>query len=174
MIIVGIDPGLSGALALLGHDAQLLHLEDIPVMQRGTGGAKVVNQVNATALADLLRSLLEPYDKNECLVMIEMAQSMPAAVKDKFGRVKILQGGASIFNTGHTAGVIEGVVAALRFPHRLVRPVEWKKAMKLTATKEQCRAHAQRLYPEAPLHLVKHHNRAESILIARYGHQTYA
>lgn len=174
MIVVGIDPGLTGAVACIGHKAQMLHLQDIPVMERGSGGATVKNQVNATALAELLREWLNPYDKNEILVVIEMAQSMPAAVRTKGGGIKIVQGGSSIFSTGHSAGMIEGVVGACHYQHRLVKPTEWKKVMRLTATKEQCRAYAQRLYPEAPLHLMKHHNRAEALLLARYGHQLYA
>jgi hypothetical protein len=46
--------------------------------------------------------------------------------------------------------------------------------MKLTTNKDQSRAQAQRLYPIAELHLHRHHNRAEAILLARYGHMTYA
>ena len=174
MIIVGIDPGLTGAIAVLGHRAELLRpIEDMPVMQRGAGAAAVKNQVNAAALAEYLRTVLAPYDSNEVRVFIEEAQSMPAAVRGKGGVVKIIQGGASIFSTGLTAGHIEGVVAALRFPHELVRPNVWKKAVKTASTKEQARATATRLYPEASLHRVKDHNRAEALLIARYGHEKY-
>ena len=173
MLTIGIDPGLTGAIGVLAGGCYV-NCKDIPVMQRSTGSAKVTNQVDGNALADLLRELTKDHDRNATLVLIEMAQSMPAAVKGKGGVVKIVQGGASIFSTGHSAGTIEGVVAALRLPHRLVRPGDWKKALRLTSTKEQCRAFARRLFPDAPLHLVKHHNRAESLLLAHYGHTVYA
>lgn len=173
MIVIGIDPGLTGAISMVDR-LGYRKMADMPVMQRGSAAAKVINQVNGTALADLLREWTQEYDKGEILVIIEQAQSMPAAVRDKRGAVKIVQGGASIFATGLTAGIIEGVVAAIGFPHRLVRASDWKKALKVTATKEQCRAFAHRLYPDADLRLKKHHNRAESLLIAHYGYQAYA
>ena len=175
MIIVGIDPGLTGAIAMIGHRAELLRpIEDMPVMQRGAGAGAVKNQVHAAALAEYLRQSLEGFDTNEVMIMIEEAQSMPAAVRGKGGQIKIVQGGASIFSTGLSAGLIEGTVAALRFPHELVRPHVWKKAMKTVSTKEQARATAARLYPEASLHRVKDHNRAEALLIACYGYEKRA
>lgn len=175
MIIIGIDPGLTGAVANIGHRGELLHaIADMPTMQRGAGTGAVKNQVNAGALAELLRGWLEPFDSNEVRILIEEAQSMPAAVRGKGGQIKIVQGGASIFSTGLTAGLVEGVVAALRFPHELVRPNIWKKAVKHASTKEQARALAARMYPEASLHRMKDHNRAEALLIARYGHERYA
>ena len=164
MIVVGVDPGLTGALSMLGHRAELLHLEDMPVMQRGDGSGAVKNQVNCSALSELLREWLDPYDKNQIHVFIEQAQSMPAVIKGK-----VVQGGASIFSTGLTAGMIEGVVASRGYPHTLVRPAEWKKVFKLKSAKEQARALAQRMYPEASLHRMKDHDRAESLLIAKYG-----
>lgn len=170
MIIIGIDPGLTGAIAMIGRRAELLQMSDMPVMQRGAGTAAVKNQVNGRALTEILCEWVKEYDRNEVQVFIELAQSMPAAVRQKGGGVKIVQGGASIFSTGHTAGVIEGVVAARGFTHHLVSASVWKKAMKLTATKEQSRALAIRLFPTADIHRMKDHNRAEALLIAKYGH----
>lgn len=162
MIIAGIDIGLTGAIATLGHKSELLGLDDMPVMQRGAGKAKVKNQVNPTELAALLHEHLKHHDKNEILVIIELVAAMPK------------QGVSTMLSLGHTAGIIEGVVATKGYPHRLVSPQAWKKAMKITANKEAGRAMAQRLYPQAVLNLMKHHNRAEAILLALYGQQTYA
>ena len=82
MIIVGIDPGLTGAIAMIGHRAELMRpIEDMPVMQRGAGAGAVKNQVNAAALAEYLRAALEGFDTNEVRILIEEAQSMPAAVR---------------------------------------------------------------------------------------------
>lgn len=161
MIIVGIDPGITGALAAINHKG-LQAVADMPVMQRSKGGATVKNQVNAAALAELLRTWLEGYDKNEIRIFIERVQAMPK------------QGVSTMFSMGHTCGIIEGVVAARGYAHELVTPNEWKKALKLGKDKNQARTMAQRLYPEAPLSLAKHHNRAEAILIARYGYHASA
>lgn len=179
MIIIGIDPGLTGAMALLTA-AGLQDCLDIPVMQRGTGAGSVKNQVNAAALDEILRSWSADHDKNEIMVMIENQRPMPA-VRETPGQGKgfrITQGSASIFSLGLTAGMIEGVVVARGLRHELVEPAEWKKALKLSAKgadkKAVARAMATRLYPNAPLHRVKDHNRAEAILIAHHGYGKYA
>ena len=169
MNVIGVDPGLTGALALLNHRG-LLACTDMPTMIKGNGEGAVKNQVDPGALADLLRAWIEGKDKNEIMVLIE-AQG-PVRLPGN----KIL-GGASAFSLAYTAGVIEGVVTALRLPRELVTPSAWKKALGLTAKgpdkKALARAMAQRYYPEADICRVRDHNRAEAILIARYGHQKY-
>lgn len=162
MYVVGIDPGISGALALVGPGARLLRVADMPTMPRGSGGAFVKNQVAPAALAELLRDWLSDTDKNEVRVLLESVTAMPK------------QGVASTFSLALTAGLIEGVVAARGYSHELVRPQEWKKAMGLSASKDQARAKASRIYPEADIHRVKDHNRAEAILIARFGYDRSA
>lgn len=155
MICIGIDPGLTGAIAVVGPRG-LRALEDLPTMERSPGGF-VKNQVNPAALAAMIREWLQEHDKNEFQVMLEMAGAMPG------------QGLVSTLSIGMTAGIIEGVIATLGLRHELTKPSQWKKAMKLTSDKEACRAAAQRLYPDAPIHLTKHHNRAEALLLAHYG-----
>jgi len=161
MVVIGIDPGISGALAMVTHHG-LVHVADMPVMPRGAGGAYVKNQVAPAALAQILSGWLSGYDKNEIAVLLESVTAMPK------------QGVASTFSLALTAGLIEGVLAARGYPHELVRPQEWKKAMGLSASKDQARMKAARLYPEADIHRVKDHNRAEAILIARYGYDRRA
>ena len=162
MITIGIDPGLTGALAMLGHKAEFLRVSDIPVMKRLGPKAAVKNQVNGAALEEILRGWTEDYDKNEIVAFIETPIAFPG------------QHVATIAAAFLTAGIIEGVLSARHFAHQLVRPADWKKAMGLSADKDQARARAIRLYPEAPLALAKHHNRAEALLIARYGHEQIA
>lgn len=161
MIVVGIDPGLTGALALLAPNG-LQAIADMPVMMRGAGTGAVKNQVDSIALSELLHCWLDPFDKNEIVVMIEAQSPMGGG-----------QHASMIFSLAFTAGIIEGVVAAQRYPHKLVAPGIWKKAMGLSAktkdAKDMARTMAQRMYPDAELHLKKHHNRAESLLIAHYG-----
>ena len=55
MIVIGIDPGLTGAIAKIGHHGEYWAVLDMPVMQRGGDQAKVMNQVNQPAMADIMR-----------------------------------------------------------------------------------------------------------------------
>ena len=175
MIVIGIDPGLTGAIAKIGHRGEYFAVLDIPIMQRGGDQAKVMNQVNQPAMANILRDMMVAHDMNEIMVVTEKVASMPAVVRTpgKGEGFKIAQGGASIFSFGHTAGCIETVVAVLGFRMELVRPSEWKKAMNLKGDKEQVRAEAIRAFPTAPLGRLKDHNRAEALMLARYGYQKY-
>ncbi len=150
MIIVGIDPGITGAIAFVDHHRNY-NVEDIPVMAKGKGTSKVRNQVNGAALKSLL--MTEPVGR----VCIERVSSMPG------------QGAASIFSLGDTFGCIRGVCAALGLPVDIITPQQWKKHYKLGSDKEVVRAKAIELFPDAPLGRKKDHNRAEALLIARYG-----
>ena len=151
--IVGIDPGLTGAIAILGPNGAIV--EDIPVMANGSS-AKVKNVINAPELARLLRPHITEID----MAYVERVSTMPG------------QGVASQGSLMHSAGVIEGVLGALGVPVMLVSPAKWKKAMGLGSDKEASRAVAQRLFPDAPLGRKKDHNRAESLLLAEYGRKT--
>lgn len=162
MILIGIDPGLTGAIAMIGHRAEYLGCQDMPVIARNGPKAHVKNQVNGAGLAELLRGWLSPYDKNEVHVVLEMPIAFPG------------QHAAAVAAAFHTAGVIEGVITARGYALTLVRPNEWKKVLKLGKDKNEARAHAVRLFPEASLHRVKDHNRAEALLIAKYGHDLHA
>ncbi|HVA19802.1 MAG TPA: hypothetical protein VMU55_06495 [Solirubrobacteraceae bacterium] len=166
MIVIGIDIGLSGALAC--HGKGLIAVADMPTMQRGDGGATVRYQVNAAGLAELLRAWIVGYDKNEVMVVIEKVSAMPRALNGRS------QGGASTFSLGLSAGIVEGVVSAMHLPHELVPPARWKAALKVPKGKPAARALAQRLYPGVNLSRVKDHNRAEAILIGLYGYRKHA
>lgn len=162
MIVIGIDPGLTGGISMLGQRGQYIRVVDIPTMQRMSAKASVKNQVDGGALAELLREWCEGWDKNEIVVVIETPIAFPG------------QNSSTTASAFLTSGIIEGVVMARRHTHYLVSPSEWKKSMKLGKDKELCRAAAIRLFPDAPLTRKKDHNRAESLLIAHYGFNKYA
>lgn len=162
MIVIGIDPGLTGGISMLGHRGQYHHCVDMPVMQRMSKSASVKNQVNGGALTELLRDWMQPHDKNEVVIVIETPIAFPG------------QNASTTASAFLTSGIIEGVVMARGYTHYLVSPSEWKKALKLSKDKEICRAAAIRLFPEASLARKKDHNRAESLLIAHYGFNKYA
>lgn len=158
MIVIGIDPGLTGAVAMLGHRGELLHMADMPTMEKGKAKGHVRRQVNGAGLAAALRAWMTDYDRNECWVFLETPIAFPG------------QHVAAIAAAFQTAGIIEGVVVTMGLQLTNVPPAEWKKALALTKSKEQARAKAIRMFPSASLDRVKDHNRAEALLIAKYGH----
>jgi len=144
-MLMGIDPGVSGALAVLDGE-RLVDVYDMPTMQDGKR-----RQVNAAAVAKLIRA------HSPAAVVVEAVHSMPG------------QGVASSFAFGQSLGAIHGVVAALGIPLHTVTPQSWKRRAGLIGTaKDQARAKAQQMYPGAPLARVKDQGRADAILIARY------
>ncbi|NJD35375.1 MAG: hypothetical protein FIA96_11180 [Betaproteobacteria bacterium] len=152
-LYLGIDPGLTGALALLDDKGSMHSVEDLPVMARGKG--RVKHEIDPAALARLLR----PHADQIALAVVEQVGSMPG------------QGVASVFSMGHTLGSITGVVQALGIPLRLVTPAVWKREAGISSDKNLARSEASRLFPAAPLDRVKDHNRAEALLLARYSMQ---
>ena len=152
-VVVGIDPGLSGAVAFLPEPPWLPWVEDIPTVVHSKSGF-VKNAVDAMGLA----RMLEPYAMlGQARVFLEHVNAFPG------------QGVGSMFSLGMTFGTIAGVVAALRMPLQFVGPAEWKAHFKLTKDKDLARGLATRLYPDIDLSRKKDHNRAEALLIARYG-----
>jgi crossover junction endodeoxyribonuclease RuvC len=146
---IGIDPGLSGAIAVLGDNQSLFAVYDMPVMALSKGKS----QVNAAALAVILREVLVP-----TVAYLEAVSAMPG------------QGVSGMFSFGTSYGIVQGVLAALRIPVVLVRPQTWKARAGLKGSeKDMARTLAIRLYPDAELSLKKHIGRADAILIARFG-----
>ena len=151
MILIGIDPGVSGAIAFLYDDGQV-RVFDMPVMALS---AKK-QQVNSAALADLIRPSMN--HQGTMTAYVEQVHSMPG------------QGVAAMFNFGTSYGVIKGVLATLQIPMVLVTPHSWKKRAGLIGKdKDASRTLAQQLYPAAPLGRKKDVGRADAILIARFG-----
>lgn len=159
MHYIGIDPGLTGAIALL-NDKALVAVNDLPTMPVGKGEGRVKNQINAAAFHQLLLGMLaqvEPQEDGKPTVFIEKVSSMPD------------QGIAGAFSLGDTVGTLRGVTVACALPIEWITPQAWKKHYRLPKEKDVARSIAINLYPGAPLNLKKHHNRAEAILIALYG-----
>lgn len=169
MITIGIDPGLSGALARL-VDGELAGLEDMPVMQRSTKQ----RQIDPVALAKLLHEWTEDArPQHQVIVIIEQVMAMPT------------QGVASTLLIGISGGICEGVTAGLGLPYELIYPATWKKnqgialdrpgqgetkQQRLRLSKELARSKAIQAFPLADLHRKMDHNKAEALLLARYGH----
>lgn len=154
-MIIGIDPGITGAVAFVWESGEYIEVDDIPVMAKGKGASKVKNQVNAAGLIHLINRTWRP--DQFCVAYLERVSSMPG------------QGVASMFSMGDTYGCIRGILAALGIETHIITPRQWKKHYGLNSDKEIARAKAIELYPQAPLTRKKDQNRAEALLIARYG-----
>lgn len=151
MITIGIDPGLDGAVGVL-RDGAYVAAHDMPVVLKGAGSVK--REVDPAGLVALLREAA-PADE-AVVVALERVNAMPG------------QGVSSVFSLGDSFGCARAAVAACRFELVYVTPAQWKKHFTLGADKEQARALAVRMFPQAPLALKRHVDRAEALLLARW------
>jgi crossover junction endodeoxyribonuclease RuvC len=149
---IGIDPGLSGAIAVLTDDSLQIH--DMPVMTVDRNG-KAKRQVSASELAELLNL----YAGKDCHVYVERVSAMAG------------QGVTSVFSFGRSFGMIEGILAALKMPVTFVAPATWTRAIGRSPGKDASRARAMELFPnyEYFFKRVKDDGRADAALIAHWG-----
>lgn len=151
MITIGIDPGLSGAVAFL-RDGAYVEVHDMPTVAKGSGSVKT--EVDPAGLVSLLRQRVSV--EEAAAAAVERVNAMPG------------QGVSSTFSLGDSFGCARSAVAACRFETVYVTPAQWKKHFKLSGDKELSRALAVRLFPAAPLNFKKHADRAEALLLARW------
>ena len=153
MRIIGIDPGLSGGIAIL-DDLKIYDIFDMPIMSEGK---KNKNQLNSAQLVNILNKHV--IKKENTFVIVEQVSAMPG------------QGVTSMFNFGQTFGSIKGICAALGLPIFYVRPAKWKKHFELiNSSKDASRTKVIEMYPSISSRLTKKKdvNKADAILIARY------
>lgn len=156
MIVYGIDPGVTGAVACLVNG--VVHgIEDIPVRFEGSGAVR--RKLDSAGLASIVRGWRVQVGPDDELAIVERVGSMPG------------QGVASTFSLGHSAGAIEGVLQALGIRLQLVPPQSWKRALGIGKDKAKSGAKASLMYPGSAEYWrrVKDHNRAEALLLAHYG-----
>ena len=153
MRIIGIDPGLSGGIAIL-DDLKIFDVYDMPVMSEGK---KNKNQLNSAQLVNIIKKNIIP--SGDTFLIVEQVSAMPG------------QGVTSMFNFGQTFGSIKGICAALNLPIFFVRPAKWKKHFDLiNSSKDASRTKVIEMYPSISSRLSKKKdvNKADAILIARY------
>lgn len=151
-MMLGIDPGVHGAVAWLSDEGHLIEVQDIPVVEVKVGKT-VRRRIQPALLAELL-----------CRKMVTMAFLEEVGPMPRDGAV---QG----FNLGKSAGLIEGVLAGCGIAYTTVRPQVWKKALGLSSDKEKSRERAIQLWPGAAANFSrkKDADRAESALIGAWG-----
>lgn len=148
-VVLGIDPGCSGALVLITDQGGYIDHLAMPTIKVGTK-----SRVNGTAVAAWIRQ----YGVSH--VYLEQVGAMPG------------QGTASMFTFGHAAGVVEGIIQGLGIAYTLVTPQAWKKSAGLIGSdKDAARSRAIQLYPELRALDAKAKGQAiaDALLIARFG-----
>ena len=158
MIIIGIDPGINGAISIL-KNKKIIEVYDTPTMIEGK---KNKRQINGSQVTNIIKERLN--DGKEIIVVVEHVNAMPG------------QGVTSMFNFGQSFGVIKGICSALSLPIYFVRPTKWKKHFNLIKTnKDASRTKVIQTYPEisSKLSRKKDSNKADAILIARYFTDTH-
>lgn len=157
-LVLGIDPGISGALVLLeeGSNEYIDHLLT-PTIKVGSK-----NRLNGAAI----KAWLDEYE-DISHAFLEQVNAMPGQT----GKGPKM-GAGSAFTFGHAAGYVEGIISGANIPLTLVTPQKWKKHADLIGTdKDAARSRAVQLYPDVrTLDLkAKGQAMADAMLIARYG-----
>ena len=159
MLIIGIDPGISGSICFF-EDGKILEVIEMPVMTEGKKNKKQVN--GAQIYNEFLKRINEKDD--QIRVVIEQVSAMPG------------QGVTSMFNFGQSYGILKGICSAMQLPMFLVRPAKWKKYFNLiNSQKDASRTRAIEIFPyfSSQLSKKKDSNKADAILIASFYYETY-
>tara|TARA_Y100000590_G_scaffold213292_1_gene241658 strand:+ start:15052 stop:15546 length:495 start_codon:yes stop_codon:yes gene_type:complete len=160
MLIIGIDPGISGAICFF-ENGEVKEIIEMPTM---ADGKKNKRQVNGTQIYNEIFKRIENLSKKEIYVVIEQVSAMPG------------QGVTSMFNFGQSFGVIKGICSAMQLSTYYIRPVKWKKYFGLIKSeKDASRTKVIEIFPYISSNLSKKKdaNKADAILIASFFHNTY-
>ena len=160
MLIIGIDPGISGSICFF-EDGKIIEVVEMPTM---TEGKKNKRQVNGAQIYNEISKKIIQIDKKNIRVVIEQVSAMPG------------QGVTSMFNFGQSFGILKGICSAMQLPMYFVRPTKWKKYFGLiNSEKDASRTRAIEMFPyfSSQLSKKKDSNKADAILIASFYHETY-
>ena len=160
MLIIGIDPGISGSICFL-KDGKILDVIEMPTMNEGK---KNKRQVNGSQIYNEIFKRVNKEEYQEIRVVIEQVSAMPG------------QGVTSMFNFGQSFGILKGLCSAMQLPMYFVRPAKWKKYFNLiNSEKDASRTRAIEIFPyfSSQLSKKKDSNKADAILIASFYYETY-
>tara|TARA_B100001059_G_scaffold34614_1_gene27782 strand:- start:214 stop:714 length:501 start_codon:yes stop_codon:yes gene_type:complete len=160
MLIIGIDPGLSGSICFF-EDGKIIDVIEMPTM---TEGKKNKKQVNGAQIYNEFLKRISKTDKHKIRVVIEQVSAMPG------------QGVTSMFNFGQSFGILKGICSAMQLSMYFVRPAKWKKYFNLlNSEKDASRTKAIEIFPyfSSQLSKKKDSNKADAILIASFHYETY-
>ena len=160
MLIIGIDPGISGSICFF-EDGKIIEVLEMPTM---TDGKKNKRQVNGSQIYNEILKRINKNEKQNIRVIIEQVSAMPG------------QGVTSMFNFGQSFGILKGICSAMQLSMYFVRPARWKKYFGLiNSEKDASRTKAIEMFPyfSSQLSKKKDSNKADAILIASFYHETH-
>ena len=160
MLIIGIDPGISGSICFF-ENGEIIDVIEMPTM---TEGKKNKRQVNGAQIYNEITKRINKIQNQDVRVIVEQVSAMPG------------QGVTSMFNFGQSFGILKGICSAMQLPLYFVRPAKWKKYFNLiNSQKDASRTRAIEIFPYFSSHLSKKKdsNKADAILIASFYHETY-
>jgi len=160
MIIIGIDPGLSGSICFF-ENGKILDVVEMPTMIEGKKNKK---QVNGSQIYNEILKRISHLDKSDVKEVIEQVSAMPG------------QGVTSMFNFGQSFGILKGICSAMQLPVYFVRPAKWKKYFNLiNSEKDASRTRAIEIFPyfSSQLSKKKDSNKADAILISSFFYETF-
>ena len=160
MLIIGIDPGISGAICFFDN-GKILDVIEMPTMNEGK---KNKRQVNGAQIYNEISKRMNKTHNDDVRVVVEQVSAMPG------------QGVTSMFNFGQSFGIIKGICSAMQLSLYFVRPAKWKKYFNLiNSEKDASRTRAIEIFPyfSSQLSKKKDSNKADAILIASFYHETY-
>ena len=160
MLIIGIDPGITGSICFF-EDGKILDVLEMPTM---TDGKKNKKQVNGAQIYNEISTKIKGIEKQNLRVIIEQVSAMPG------------QGVTSMFNFGQSFGILKGVCSAMQLPMYFIRPAKWKKYFGLIKSeKDASRTKVIEMFPyfSSQLSKKKDSNKADAILIASFYYETY-
>ena len=160
MIIIGIDPGISGSICFF-EDGKITDIVEMPNMAEGK---KNKRQVNGAQIYNEISSRIKNFNKEDIKVVIEQVSAMPG------------QGVTSMFNFGQSFGILKGICSAMQLSTYFIRPVKWKKYFNLiNSEKDASRTKAIQIFPyiSSKLSKKKDANKADAILLASFFFETF-
>ena len=160
MLIIGIDPGISGSICFF-ENGRIIDVIEMPTMAEGK---KNKRQVNGSQIYNEILERIHKVKNQEIRVIIEQVSAMPG------------QGVTSMFNFGQSFGILKGICSAMQLPMYFVRPAKWKKYFNLiNSEKDASRTRAIEIFPyfSSQLSRKKDSNKADAILIASFYYETY-
>ena len=155
MLIIGIDPGITGSICFF-QDGKIIDVIEMPNMPEGKKNKK---QVNGAQIYYEISSRINDINKEDIKVIIEQVSAMPG------------QGVTRMFNFGQSFGILKGICSAMQLPMYFVRPTKWKKYFNLiNSEKDASRTKAIEVFPyfSSELSRKKDSNKADAILIASF------
>ena len=160
MLIIGIDPGITGSICFF-QDGKIVDVVEMPNMPEGKKNKK---QLNGAQIYYEISLRIKDTKKEDIKVVIEQVSAMPG------------QGVTSMFNFGQSFGILKGICSAMQLPMYFVRPIKWKKYFNLiNSEKDASRTKAIEVFPyfSSELSRKKDSNKADAILIASFYYETY-